>query len=274
MVKIRLGPGGNCQTAKSGGTLGSFERISELKLNAQELEFVRKVFLTEKTAQEVGEKAKELGISLTSHAPYYINLCSEKKSTIEASKRMILETAKISEIVGCEIVAIHAAYYSGHSPEDAFKMLKEGFEDILDKMREMGIRKVKLGMETMAKDSQFGTLDEIVNLCKQVDVIPYIDWCHLFAKNNGKIDYAEIFDKLAPLRMDHTYSHFSNSKFNINTKKFLDVHVPVDNHPAFEPLAKEILKRKISIHIISESPLLEQDSLKMKKIFEKLGYIF
>jgi endonuclease IV len=39
-------------------------------------------------------------------------------------------------------------------------------------------------------------------------------------------------------------------------------------------LAKEILKRKIDINIISESPILEQDSFKMKKIFEKLGYKF
>jgi len=37
---------------------------------------------------------------------------------------------------------------------------------------------------------------------------------------------------------------------------------------------KEILKRKIDITIISESPVLEQDSLVMKKMFEKLGYRF
>jgi len=44
--------------------------------------------------------------------------------------------------------------------------------------------------------------------------------------------------------------------------------------PNFEDFAKEILKRKINITIISESPILEQDSLLMKRIFERLGYKF
>jgi deoxyribonuclease-4 len=51
-------------------------------------------------------------------------------------------------------------------------------------------------------------------------------------------------------------------------------HLVLDHKPDFEPLAKEMLKRKFDITIISESPILEQDSLKMKKIFEKLGYRF
>src|SRR3989338_417975 len=106
-MKISLGPGGNCITAKDRTTLGSFNRITELKLNAQELEFVRKVYLTEKTAPEIANKAKELGISLTTHSPYAINLCSQSKSTVEASKRMILETLKISEMTGAGCAATH-----------------------------------------------------------------------------------------------------------------------------------------------------------------------
>ncbi|GAI47372.1 unnamed protein product, partial [marine sediment metagenome] len=44
--------------------------------------------------------------------------------------------------------------------------------------------------------------------------------------------------------------------------------------PPFERLAREVLKRKVNITLISESPTLEQDSLEMKRIFEKLGYEF
>jgi deoxyribonuclease-4 len=69
---------------------------------------------------------------------------------------------------------------------------------------------------------------------------------------------------------DQIFSHFSNVKFNVNTKKFVDVHVPINSHPPFKPLAEEILKRKLNITIISESPILEQDSLKMFKIFKSL----
>ena len=274
-MKIFLGPGGNCVSAKDRTTLGSFKRINELGLNCQELEFVRKVYLTEKTAPGIGNKAKELGISLTVHSPYAINLCSNTKSVVEASKRMILETLKISEIIGAGCAATHIAYYSGLKPKQAIETLKRNVGEIVEKAKTMEIRNINLGIETMAKESQFGTLEEIISLCRQVKgIVPYIDWCHIFARNNGKIDYSEIFDKLKVLKLKHIYSHFSNSKYNVNSKKFVDVHVPINSHPSFEPLAKEILKRKVDISIVSESPIIELDSLKMKKTFEKLGYKF
>ena len=275
MLKICLGPGGNCITAKDRTTLGSFERIAELKLNAQEVEFVRKVYLTEKTAPDIGNKAKELGISLTTHAPYAINLCSNAKPVVETSKKLILDTLKISELIGAGCAGVHAAYCSGLTPEQTFETLRRNVGEILDNAKQTGIKNVLLGVEVMAKESQFGNLDEVVNFCKQAKgTIPYIDWCHIFARNNGRIDYGEIFEKLKILKLDHIYSHFSNSKYNVNSKKFLDVHIPIGNHPPFEPLAREILKRKVDITIISESPILEQDSLKMREIFQKLGYKF
>ncbi len=274
-MKIFLGPGGIGIGAKERTTIGGIKHVAEIGLNDLECEFVRKVYLTEKTAPEIGNKAKELGISLTSHAPYAINLCSSAKNIVEASKRMIIETLKISEMIGAGCAATHIAYYSGLTPEQATETLKRNIGDMLDKMKQMGIRNVKLGIETMAKESQFGSLDEVINLCKEVKgIVPYVDWCHIFVRNNGKIDYSEIFDKLKVLKLDHIYSHFSNSKYNVNTKKFMDVHVPMDSHPPFEPLAREILKRKVDISIVSESPVLEMDSIRMKKIFEKLGYKF
>jgi len=274
-MKIFLGPAGNCATAEDRTTLGSFRKIKELKLNAQEIEFVRKVYVTEKTAPEIWKKSKELGISLTTHAPYAINLCSNAKSIVENSKRMLLESLRISEMIGSECVAAHIAYYSGLSPEQAIKKLKSNLKDIFDKMKQNGIKNVKLGLETMARISQFGNLDEIIKVCKEVKgVVPYIDWCHIFVRNNGNINYSEVFDKLEILKLDHIYSHFSNSKYNTISGKFVDVHVPMNSNPSFEPLAKEILKRKIDITIISESPILEEDSIIMKETFEKLGYKF
>jgi deoxyribonuclease-4 len=73
---------------------------------------------------------------------------------------------------------------------------------------------------------------------------------------------------------DEIYSHFSNMKYNMNTGKYVDVHVPIDSHPSFKTLAEEIMKKKVDIMIISESPLLEQDSLKMLKILKSLGLNF
>jgi len=274
-MKVYLGPAGIPISCKGSSTIEGIKTVSELGLNALEVEFVRGVKMQAKAAEEVGRVAKELNISLTVHAPYYINLCSQKKSVIEASKRMILDSADRGERMGAEAIAIHSAYYSGLTPEVAFEKVKEEFEEILDKMKQSGIKNVKLGIETMGRFSQFGSLDEAVEMSRQMKgrVIPWIDWSHLFVRGKGTIDYSNVFEKLEKLKMDKIFSHFQNVEKN-KKGEFVDVHKPINGSPPFEPLAKEILKRKVDITIISESPILEQDSLKEKKILEKLGFKF
>ena len=273
MQKIFLGPAGVPTVSKDHSTLGGIRTVSEIGLNAMEVEFVRGVKMSPQLAEEVGQLAKELKINLSVHAPYYINLCSQKKQVIEASKRMILDSADRGERMGAGAIAIHTAYYSGLPPQQAFEKVKEGFRDILDEMKSKGIKNVKLGIETMGRWSQFGSLEEAIGMCKEFKqhVIPFIDWSHLYVRGKGSIDYEKILDALKPLNLDHIYSHFQNVKKN-KQGEWVDIHEPINSHPSFEPLAKEILKRKLDITIICESPVIEQDSLKMKKIFEKLGY--
>lgn len=270
---IFLGTAGIPGSSKGTSTIDGIKRIAELKLNALEIEFVRSIYLNEKTAEEVGKAAEELGVRLSVHAPYYINLCSKDVKVVKESKERILKSLVIGEIVGADAVAVHAAYYSGLTPEQSYEKLKENVVNILDVAKSKGIKNIKLGLETMGKSSQFGSLDEIIRLCKDVGkgLVPYIDWGHLYVRGRGNIDYGEVFDKLKVLKLEHINSHFEGVGKN-KKGEFVDVHVPINEYPPFEHLAKEILKRKLDITIISESPILEMDSLKMKQVFEKLNY--
>ncbi len=266
-MKVYLGPAGIPGSAEQKTTLGGLIKVSELELNAMEVEFVKSIYLTREAAEEVGELAKKLKIQLTVHAPYFINLLSEKKSVVEASKKRVLDSLDKAEAMNAEAVVVHAAYYGKLSEEEAFNKMHEITLDILDK----GF-KPKLAYETMAKTSQFADLNTLLKLIKKVNSAKLticVDFAHLFVRNNGKINYSEILDKLKDFT--HIYSHFSNVKYNVKTKRFMDVHEPINAHPPFKPLAEEILKRKVNITIISESPILELDSLKMKKTFQDLG---
>lgn len=277
-MKIYLGPAGVPVSAKDRTTIGGIERVAELQLNAFECEFVRKVYLSRKSAEEVGKVARELGIKLSIHAPYFLNVCSEKKQTVEASKRFILESMDRADAMGADVVVAHIAYYSGLEKEKAFETVKREVEDILDRAKNQGIKNVALGLETTGKISQFGTVEEIVSLCSKVKGCTIVlDPAHIFARNAGKINYRKMFDDVEPLKLKHLHMHFSGIKWN--PAKGTDLgnekeHIPLDESPPFEPLAKEILSRNFDITIISESPILEEDSLKMKRIFEKLGHIF
>ena len=261
-----LGPGG-LPTITKGDTIQALWDLKKLNLNAMEIEFVRGVYLKKETAIEIGKLAKKLGIKLSIHAPYFINLCNPEK--IKKSQERILKSCEIGHYLGAKYIVFHPGYYGKLSPEKAYYLVKRSCEE-LARIIEKNKWNVVLGLETTGKKSQFGTLEENLQISKEVRrCAPVIDFAHIYARNNGKINFGEILDKVKNFKELHT--HFSGIEFSEKgEKKHLEI---LSKKPNFEELAKELIKRgfdkKRDIIIISESPILEQDSLKMKKILEK-----
>ena len=271
-MAIFIGPGGVPISSPERTTISGIKHCKKIGLNAMEVEFVRGVNMSKEMAVEVGKVAKEIGIRLSCHAPYYINLLSDKKAIVHASIQRIIDTLDRAERMNADAIAVHAAYYGKLSKEEAQKKMESITKEILEKADKLGIKKVKLGYETMGKASQWGSLEEISELCRKFHgkVIPYLDWGHLFVRGSGKIDYAGILEHMKSLHIAHINSHFNSVKFSSASKAYVDVHTPIaEKHPDFAELAKLLVKRKTDITLISETPILEQDSLNMKRIIEK-----
>ena len=274
-----MGPAGIPIVSRERTTIGGIRCVAELKLNAFEVEFVRQVGMSNEMAKETGRIAKELNILLSVHCPYFVNLCSREKRKLEASKQRILDSVERAFHMGADVAVFHPGFYGDLTPDAAFNAIKGACRDMLDRMRAKGIKGVKLGFETTGKVSQFGTLDEIIEICKKLKgCAPVVDFAHIYARQAGRIDYGDVFEKLKPLKLKHLHAHFTSMEWTPakapwqgNERRHLELKV---NKPPFEPLAKEVLKRKVNIAIISESPILEKDSLVMKHIFEKLGHRF
>ena len=274
MAKIYLGTAGIPLSTKAKDTIEGIKRIRELGLNAMEVEFVQGVRMKIEKAKEAGNIAKNLNVRLSVHAPYFINLCSEDKEKVNSSKKRILDSADRANAMNADAIAIHIAFYGKMSPEECYSRVKSELGEVVDIAKDNEI-KVKFGIETMAKETAFGTIDEVISISKEIkNVVPYIDWAHTFGRQGGKIDYGDIIDRLIKeLNISHINSHFES--LEIRNGKYVDVHRSIIyNTPPFEPLAKEILKRDISITLICESPELEKDALIMKNVIEKLGYKF
>jgi len=273
-MEIRLGPAGLPISLKSKNTIEGIKFLKEIGLNAMEIEFVRNIYLNKESAKEVRKEAEKNDIYLSVHAPYFINLLGNEK-VIKNSVKRIVESMKIAEILNAKFVVVHAAYYGKYSKEEAFQKMIEVTNNILEKLDEEKIKNSKVAYETMAKESQFADLKTLLKLKEEVNdkrIDVCIDFAHIFVRNDGKIDYKEILDLLEENNFEELHTHFSNAKYNLKTKKFQDVHIPINSHPKFKPLAKELISRSFKrVTIISESPILEKDSLKMKKIFEELG---
>ncbi len=267
MTVIKLGPAGS--PAKS--TLEGIQAVKELGLQAMEAEFVRGVKMSNELATQCGREAKKLGIELSIHAPYYINLASEEREKREASIKRILDSCERGHHLGATCVVFHPAYFGKKGKEEVHEIVVKAVKHMMDVIKKRGW-KIKLAPETTGKHSAYGSLEETMRLAKETGSSFCIDFAHLYARNRGNIDYEEVLDYIEDaVKPKHIHIHFSNIEWTLAGEKN---HLVLDGKPPFEPLARELLDRKLSATIISESPITWKDSLKMKEIFEKLGYSF
>jgi len=245
----------------------------ELGLKAFEVEFVQGVRIRKEDALEAGKVAKELGVSLSCHGPYFVNCSSPVKEKQETTKKNLLEALRAANLLGAKVVVFHPGFYQEQKPEvardNAVKLLKE----VIETMKKEKLN-AKLGAETTGKSSQYGSLDEVLELCKILGtkyIVPVIDFGHVSSRANGwikekeqyEIIFKKIKDALGKEGLEGLHCHFSEQEYSEKGER-RHVVLGTNNHPPFKPLAELIKKNKYKFTIISESPLIEIDALKMK----------
>lgn len=258
---IRVGIAGIPNHTKGEGTDAGIRWLCNARLEAMEVQFVRNVYMTPKSASESGAVAKECGLALSIHAPYYINLTSKSQATQEKSKDWILRSLRIAEPLGARIVVFHPAR------EKEPEVLKQHLIE-LGKARKKEKIKALIGLEVTGDAPELGSVEDYLDILRDVpgaDIV--IDWSHIHARTNGglrtKADYETVFDMLKPVKKNDFHMHFSNVEYK-NGREVR--HLPLDGQPPFEPLAKILTERKLDATIICETPMMENDALKMKAI--------
>jgi len=102
---VLFGPSGNSDIFYEQGFKSSLEApawLSSMGLDAYEYSCARGVRIKPEMAERLGIQARETGITLSVHAPYYINLASEDPQAIEKSIDYIIETSSVAEVMGAE----------------------------------------------------------------------------------------------------------------------------------------------------------------------------
>ncbi len=277
LKRLRFGPAGKPIDYKKADITGVPEFLKSIGLDAFEYEAVRGVKISEAKALKLGEEAKKNDVVMSLHAPYYINLSSKVKETVEKSKRWIVEAVKAANWMNAYVVVFHPGYYKGVSQSEAVKMVIKALNEVNDIIRnQLGIKNVWLGPETTGKKSQVGSVDEVIEICKNVGKCrPVIDWAHIYARSLGMfitvVDHVvSVIDKiekelgtevLKPLHM-----HFSRISYGSSGEKEHHVLSDVGFGPEFKIVCKGLKQVGIEGVIISESPILEKDALVMKRI--------
>ncbi len=262
-------------TPKPGGTVEGLKHAKSLGIDAMEIEWVQRVPDNEQRMMEIRTTAKELNMSLTVHAPYYINLNSPDAGTLSASKKRILDALEMSELAGVRSVCVHPAFNLGMPPEAVYENVKRAVDDIMQHKFKL-FPSVNLGLETMGKPTQFGTLEEVLRISKEFDIFPVVDPAHMHARTNGLINSTKEWNEMLDLyekylgkkSLSSMHLHFSGIAYGPKGEKH---HLPLQESDArWKDFLNVLKKRKVGGNLVCESPLLEKDTLLMQKTYAKL----
>lgn len=251
------------------------KHAAKLGITAMEMEWVQRVPMNEERMLEINTTAQKLGMTLTVHAPYYINLNSPDAATLAASKKRILDALAMSELAGVRSMCVHAAFNLGQDPETVYDNVRRAVDDIMSHKFKL-FPSVNLGLETMGKPTQFGTLEDVLRISKEFDIYPVIDPAHMHARTNGLInttsewnEMLDMYEKyLGKASLKTMHLHYSGIAYGPKGEKH---HLPLQESDArWEDFLKVLKKRKVEGTVVCESPLLEQDTLLMQKTYKAL----
>ena len=275
MTGLLFGTAGIPHSAKIKSTQSGIERVAELGLGCMELEFVRGVRMSESGARLVAETAARTGVKLSAHAPYFINFNAHEPEKIEASQGRLLQTARIARLCGAESVVFHPAFYLGDPPEKAYAAVKKHLSETLTQLKEENNR-VCIRMETMGKPSQFGTVEEILHLCTELEGLGIcMDFAHWHARTGVFNSYREftsillqIKEKLGRAALDSMHIHVSGIAYGgRGERKHLNLE---ESNLQYTELLKALRDCGVKGIVICESPNLEGDALLLQATYNTL----
>lgn len=283
-MKAKFGAAGNSDSFYKEGHKASEEMPKWLKsrgLDAYEYQCGNGVRCGEATARRIAEAAKENGIIMSVHSPYYINLATPEEEKRVGSINYIMQSAQLVKYLGGDRVVVHSGAIGKLTREEALEYAKKTLNMARTEMVSNGFSDVRLCIETMGKINQLGDLYEVMELCRlDESFLPCIDFGHLNARTIGglktKADFEEIFDAienyLGKERISVFHSHFSKIEYTQKggEKKHLTYEDTVFG-PEFDYAAEIMAERNIGPTIICESAGTQaEDALTMKNIYEKI----
>jgi deoxyribonuclease-4 len=240
-----------------------------------ELEFVYGVRMGEAGARLVAETARSLGVKLSAHGPYYINLNAREPEKIAASQERILQTARIGAICGAESITFHAAFYLGDPPEQVYQTVKKNLSEVMNQLKKEETR-IWVRPEVMGKHSQFGTVNEVLRLCRELEGVGIcMDFAHWHAYHGQDNSYPEFIAILEQIKqslgeeaIDNMHIHVSGIAFGPKgEQKHLDLKDADLNYVALLRALKDYGAKGL---VICESPSLEEDALLLQESYRNL----
>lgn len=126
--------------------------------------------------------AQDCQVKLSGHLPFWINLGNLNHR--EKNINYLSSGFHLAEQMGSTVV-FHLGFYGKNDYKNIHRNILKCFDVVLQKMP---LKKGKIGIETTGKQKAIGTVDEIIKIVNDLahtNIVPVIDWSHLYARSNG-----------------------------------------------------------------------------------------
>ncbi len=262
---------------KPGGSVGAIQFSKSIGLTAFELGWVQSVRVSEETCAAIKQTAKDEGVSLSVHAPYFFNLNATDEEWPKSRKRL-MDAAHYGNLAGATDIIFHPGSYFERPPAEVLKVSIPRLKSCADELKKKG-NPVILRPETMGKSAMLGSLEDTLEMSKAIkNVQPCLDFAHLHARpGDGTMNTVREWAKLleayrAALGKDalkNLHIHLSGIEYGPKGEK---------NHLALKEsdlklnfLFEALKKFGCAGRILGESPIMEEDALNMKKAWMKVS---
>jgi deoxyribonuclease-4 len=232
--------------------------------------------IQKENAERFGSEARKNDVWLTMHGSYFINLCGEKR-VVDASSKRLIACATAAEWMNAHAVVFHAGFYGRKARQEACRECLEALRRVVATLKGLGIRDVKLGVETMGRPYQLGSLDDVLGICEEVEQTQLaIDWSHLHARDHGRFRTVDDFRKvvmeierrLGTEAVRNMHCHFTAIEFGDKGERRHRTLEEARYGPDFALLARVMVEFKLRPVVICETPLLDIDAMKMRDMFQ------
>ncbi len=280
-MNAKFGPAGNSESFSKvhKSSLAAPKWIAEFGLDCYEYQCGKGVHVGEETCRKLGENARAAGISLSLHAPYFINLANPDPEAVQKTIGYVTAACQAASWMGAERVVIHSGALMKRSRREAQEIALKTLPQVIRACDGQGFAHIALCPETMGKINQLGDLDEVLELCTLDErLVPCVDFGHLYARSLGKLEGHEacvrmlnrIREVLGEERARTFHSHFSKIQFTPNGGEKMHLTFAQDDFgPDPAPLMAEVARRGWSPTFICESAGTQaEDALTMKKLYQ------
>jgi len=262
---------------KPGGSVGAILFSKSIGLETLELGWVQSVRVSEATCAAIKQAAGEQGMSLSVHAPYFINLNANEEEWPKSRQRL-MDAAHYGNLAGATDIVFHPGSYFERPPEEVLKVAIPRLQGCANELRAAG-NPVTLRPETMGKSAMLGSLEDTLAMGKAVEgVEPCLDFAHLHARpGDGTINtynewsrYLEGYaDALGSDALQRLHIHLSGIEYGPKGEKnhLKLAEADLDIRALFRAL-KDF---GCAGRMLCESPIMEEDALEMRRVWSEVS---